>query len=145
MRPIDINRFSSAYNSGLNSVPVVASMFADENINLYVKGSGNYTIITKDKKIEKAAEGLSDDPTVNVFTDVDTVQQIVNERLSVMDALDQEKITFEGVGVFKSIKMGVLNFAYNVYSLFAGKESEELTAYPEPSDCPLVKPEQVSS
>jgi hypothetical protein len=140
IKTIDLDPFVDSYNSGITDVPVISGVFANQRINLYIEGAEEYSIITTDLGIETTGEEFLEDPTMNVFTDIETVRDISSGDLDFMEALDQEKITYEGVGFVNSVKFGVLNLAYNIYSFFAGEEEKFILEGPLPSDGPLVLP-----
>jgi hypothetical protein len=142
---VDLDLFTDAYNSGIVDIPIISGVFANQRINLHIEGAENYSVITTDSGIENAEEGFLEDPTLNVFTDVGTIEEIFNEEIGIMEALNQGKIRYEGVSFLNSVKFKSLNIIYDIYSFFAGEKEEkvELGGEPIPSDCPLVLPEEV--
>ncbi|MBW2981876.1 hypothetical protein KY343_03280 [Candidatus Woesearchaeota archaeon] len=142
IRTVDLSPFIEAYNSEVKNNPTIAKIFANQKINLYIEGAEEYSMITSDLGIEQAEQGFLEDPTMNVFSDVETFEDISIGDLGFMEALDQGRVTYEGVGFVNSIKYGALNLIYSIYSFFAGEE-EILPEEPVPSDCPLVLPEEI--
>lgn len=142
LRPLDLASFKQAYDSGITNLPVISGVFSNQKINLFVEGAEEYSVITTESGIEEIKEGFLDNPTMNLFTDIDTVKDIEAGDLDFLEALDLGRIEYKGVGVLNSIKFGALNLVYSIYSFFNG-EKEEFEGDPVPSDCPLVLPEEI--
>jgi hypothetical protein len=101
----------------------IASIFANERINIYVKegaGTENYGVVTKDKKIIEAKVGLLENPTMNVYTDAETLDLLLNSgsEEALLKAFDEKKITYEGVGVVSSIKLFFVSIGIWLAGLF---------------------------
>ncbi|MBC2713988.1 MAG: hypothetical protein HF978_01655 [Desulfobacteraceae bacterium] len=81
-----------------SGIPFVCPEFGSEWINLYITDSGEFSIITLDCIVLEVNESLiepPDFPTMNAFTDKETVKAIANEEISINQALDEGRIIFE--------------------------------------------------
>ena len=60
-----------------------------------------------------------EDPTVEVFSDAETIERIVTGDLGLEEALEEGDIRYEGVGFLNSVKFGVVDTIFDIYSLFS--------------------------
>ena len=102
------------YNNNIGAVPQVRDMLANERINFYIEDAGVAGIVNKDGKMESIQIGELPDPTMNMYTDMETLQDIIFGKLNVLDALKEGKITYEGVGFFNWVRFGFANFVFGV-------------------------------
>jgi hypothetical protein len=100
------------FNFNLESVPL--NVFSNERINIHIDGSDTFLVTQKNKIISAGEKNLSD-PTLNVYMGKETAAQIHDGNLSMIDAIDQKKVTYEGVGFFKMIKFTVIGFLFGIF------------------------------
>lgn len=120
----NLETIKDLYNANLQRIPFVASLFRNERINLYIGGDMNFSFITEDGRIETIAKGQLGDPTVNIYTDVETVEELLEGEMTFTEALKEGKIGYEGVGFFNSIKYGLADFLFKIYLSFAGEATQ---------------------
>ncbi len=108
------------FESDTQAVKLLSSVMANERVNVYVQGSGTYGVVTSGGRIASMQQGALDNPTMNVYSDADTVNAIANGQLSVDAALSQGKIRYEGVGFISSLKLDLASFGFDIYSFFKG-------------------------
>ena len=101
----------------LTTVPIISSLFADERINVNLEDEA-YCLVTCDGAITDVGAGAIADPTVEVFTDIETIERIVNGDLSLEEAIEAGDIRYEGVGIVNSVKFGVFDTIFDLHSLF---------------------------
>ena len=89
-------------------------MLANERINFYIENAGVAGIVNKDGKMESIQIGELPDPTMNMYTDMETLEDIIFGKLNVLDALKGGKITYEGVGFFNWVRFGFANFVFGI-------------------------------
>ena len=107
-------------NENLDSVPGFArAIFANENINFYAP-EPMYHIITRDGFLVIMGDGEYPEPTINVKTDEDTIIAIMKGEISFGEALESGRISYEGVGFVKSVKMGTIKLVSKVVMFFVG-------------------------
>lgn len=95
---------------------LAAKLFANDNINIYIKmESGQQQVIgvvTKDKKIFSVNMGAVEKPSLKIYTDDKTVVEIQSAASSVgalQSALREKKITYEAVGFLNKIKFAFIS------------------------------------
>ena len=104
----------------------VAALFGDEVANIHIENSGVttvYGIVTNDGVITEFRESELDDPTINIYTDQDTINDIQssqNPLLELRVALDEDRITYQAVGVLNRIRWGFTNLMSRVAGWFSG-------------------------
>lgn len=116
---ISLETIKEFFDSGINANPTVAGMFANEKINVYVDGFGTVGIETKNSEIVSTNEGGFPDQTVNIKTSVQTIQEIYYGEKTALTAIKAGEISYEGIGLFKSIELGAANFFMGIYLLFS--------------------------
>jgi hypothetical protein len=102
----------------LTTVPIISSLFANERINVNLEDA-EYSLVTCDGAIIDVGAGTREEPTVEVFSDMETIERIVTGDLGVEEALEEGDIRYEGVGFLTSVKFGVVDTIYDIYSLFS--------------------------
>jgi hypothetical protein len=105
----------------VNDVPVVSDFLSNERINVHLP-EGEYHVSTRDGSITESGDGGGSDPTVNVYSDEQTIQQIADGDLSFEEAVSSDRVRFEGVGVINSIKFTVSGIIVKVKAAFSGGE-----------------------
>ncbi len=117
---IDLDTIKDFYNNNINSYPEVAGLFANERLNLYIEGYGVIGVVTEDSEIKEISEGELADPTVNIRSDSETIEGIVGGEVSIIEAIKDGRITYEGVGFFNMLKFTFANFLFNLWLMFGG-------------------------
>jgi putative sterol carrier protein len=105
----------AALLSSVTDRPVVSDFLANERISVHLK-EGEYYITTKDGGITEFGEGPGTDPTVNVWSDEQTLRQIADGNLIFEDAVSSGRVRFEGVGFVSFIKFAVSELLVKVKS-----------------------------
>ena len=107
------------YNAQRGDAPeFLSNLFGNERMNIYIDEIV-LNVVMVDGTMLDVGTGELDDPTMNVYTDEETVTALTKEELSMKDALDSKKITYEGVGFGSSVKFGFVKVAYKIYSWFS--------------------------
>jgi len=110
---------------------VAGSMLKNERVNMYLKDGEStkvFSLVTEKRKVISLAEGELTDPSLKVFSDLDTVMALKNSATPADDlkkALDEGKITYEAVGFWNKIKFGFSNFFMKIFSPKESKEAKE--------------------
>jgi len=107
--------------SSVNDVPVVSGFLANERINMHLP-EGEYHVTTRDGSITESGDGSGTDPTVNVWSDEETLRQIADGDLSFEEAVSSDRVRFEGVGLVNSLKFAVSGLIVKVKTAFSGGE-----------------------
>jgi hypothetical protein len=78
-------------------IPMACSLFATERINLAIEGAGVYSIITFECFVDQVNPFPLEFPSVNAFTDIDTVDAIAAGSLTFEQAMAEGKIFWEKI------------------------------------------------
>lgn len=100
------------------TLPVLSSLFANERINVNLEDD-EYCLVSCDGAITDVGVGTLEDPTVEVFSDMETIERIVSGDLGLEEALEEGDIRYEGVGFLNSVKFGVFDTIFDIYSFFS--------------------------
>jgi len=113
-------------------VPVAGGIFSDERMNYEIDGMGKAYVILEDGLVTDYGEGHITDPTMNIYTDNSVVSQIYGGHLTMGDALRNDMIRMEGVGLINSLKVGLHNFFFKLFGEDeAGYIAEQGVQYPQ--------------
>jgi hypothetical protein len=104
--------------SSLSDVPAVADFLGNERINVHLS-EGEYHVMTSRGKITDAGEGGGSDPTVNVWSDEQTLRQIARGDLTFEEAVSSDRVRFEGVGFVSSLKFAVSGYIMKIRAAFS--------------------------
>ena len=107
--------------SSVNDVPVVAEFLANERINVHLP-QGEYHVTTQDGSITETGDGAGTEPTLNVWSDEQTLQQIAEGELTFEEAVSSDRVRFEGVGFVNSLKFTVSGFILKIKAAFSSGE-----------------------
>ncbi|MFA6462286.1 MAG: hypothetical protein WCV90_08545 [Candidatus Woesearchaeota archaeon] len=116
----DVTTFSNDL-TGKELTGVAGSMLKNERVNVYIKeGEKTWTLglVTESRKVVSLKEEELTNPTLKVFSDMETVTSIQNSATPADDlkkALEDGKITYEAVGFFNKIKFGFSNFFVKMF------------------------------
>jgi len=105
-----------AVNQTMVNFPFMGKIFGSEKMNIYIDDQTPFNIITSGGRVESLNPGEIENPTMLVNSDMETIDQIIAGTLTPLDALQQGKISYKGVGFVKSIRIGVLKFVSGLFS-----------------------------
>ncbi|NOZ77379.1 MAG: hypothetical protein GXO65_06940 [Euryarchaeota archaeon] len=103
------------YNSRIQGMPVLSSLFANERVNLNLDEGWTVSFVTVDGRISDISPGPIEDYTVSIYSDMATVEEIVTGETSFPEALDDGRIRYETVGFFNSLQFGIATFLLSVF------------------------------
>ena len=104
--------------SSLNDTPAATDFLANERISVHLP-EGEYHVTTQDGTITESGDGAGADPTVNVWSDEQTLQQIAKGELTFEEAVSSDRVRFEGVGFVNSLKFTVSGFIVKIKAAFS--------------------------
>ena len=109
-------------NENMEKNSILKIMFGNEKINVYVKNEKieTFYVITKNGIVTEIGEGELSDRTMNMYTDIKTIQDIADGKINIKSAIDSGRIKYEGVGPVNSIKVGIAMFTLKIVSFFGG-------------------------
>ena len=122
--PIDVvpemsNDFVNWYNANASFLPIVSDTIYEERINVYIEDVGTFYALTQEGQIVEHGPKELPDQTLNIYTDEETIQQLVSGELGFDQALYEDRVIIEGVGLVNAIKFGLANLIFDILALFA--------------------------
>ena len=113
-------------NQAMVDFPLLGKIFGNEKMNVYVREMAPFNVVTRNGRVENLNPGETEAPTMRVYSDMGTVNQLIAGEVTPLAALMEGKIRYEGVGFVKSIKIRVLKFASKLlYKFDIGVEKEK--------------------
>lgn len=98
----------------------VSMLFGNERLNIYIDDV-KVGVVTKGGKVQNFDFQKLENPTVNVYTDKETVESILQSEDPIkrgQQALDNKEITYEAVGAGKKIKFFFVGIAAKIAGWF---------------------------
>ena len=83
---------------------------------------GEYHVTTQGGGITETGDGVGTEPTLNVWSDEQTLQQIADGELTFEEAVSTDRVRFEGVGFVNSLKFTVSGFILKIKAAFSSGE-----------------------
>jgi putative sterol carrier protein len=105
------------YNNNIASSPQVRDLLANERINFYIDDFGTVSIVNVGGNMESIQDGELPDPTMNMYSDMETLEAIMLGSLDPVDALKEGRIRYEGVGIVNWIRFAFANLAFSIAAL----------------------------
>lgn len=113
LTPADIR---SLANSTLEANGAADRLFGSERMDVHVRKANGETllvgIITEDGEVAEMREGGLDDPTVRIYTDYEVVRNVQRSDSPVTvinEAIDDERIVYDGDGFVNSVRYGAID------------------------------------
>jgi len=107
--------------------PGISYFMGNERVNLYVEGMGDYNVVFEGGMVSEASDGLRADPTMNVYTDIDTVYGVYYGEITPIEALKTRKVRYEGVGFLEGFKFWLGDLMFNLFVPHSGPVEGEVT------------------
>ncbi len=107
------------WESVVEEYPMVGTVLGNQRVNFYVDGEVGGHLIVENGNVVGGGEDKLKDQTMNVYITEGTIEEVLKGELTLTEALNEGKIKYEGVGLFNSIKLGVVNLVYRMYSFFS--------------------------
>lgn len=107
-----------AINQTMVDFPLLEKIFGNERMNVYIGEQAPFNIVTSGGKVESLGAGEIGNPSMKVYADTGTVNQLIAGEMTPLDALQQGKIRYKGVGLVKSVKFKVLGVVVGLMSRF---------------------------
>jgi hypothetical protein len=102
------------YNQNIGTVPMVRDFLANERINFYVEDMGCVAIVNQDGVMQSIEPGEMPDPTMNMYTDTGTLEDIMTGETEPADALKEGRISYEGVGLVNWLRFSFANAVFTL-------------------------------
>jgi len=111
--PITLAGIEGAIQKAVDDADAASRLLGTESIDLRIRRANGSTlrlaIETDGGEITEIRRGSHDDPTVRVYTDygvVRTLQRTDDVRGGIEDALAEDRIVYDGAGLYHSIRFG---------------------------------------
>ena len=121
-RPVseeEMNKLKDVYNKHADKVPgIIVTIFGNEKSVLYVDDYDPVYFVMENGYILEIGYGELPDKTMNVYTNEETINEIVRGETTFTKALYSGKIRYEGVDLVSSVKAGVINIFTTISSWF---------------------------
>jgi hypothetical protein len=115
-KPVNTTPFAGLLSS-VNDVPVAGDFLASERINVRLP-EGEYHVTTAGGNITDSGDGIMTDPTVNVYSDQETLELIAAGDLTFESAVSTGRVRLEGVGFVNSLKFTVSEYVLKIRAAF---------------------------
>ncbi len=104
----ELATFQEIYNENHEQLPgPVNLLFGNERMNVNLDGGSIFNVVTTNGLVTSISDGAAEDPTVNIYVHDAVFADLNAETFDLTTALDEEDISFSGVGFFKKAKFGV--------------------------------------
>lgn len=100
--------------------PQLAGLFGDQRINVHLEDT-TLGIVTERSKIIEYSETAVNNPTMEIYTNTDTLRQMLDGKLSFSKALKSGKIKYSAVDTMTKIKLIIAEIFGSAYSVLTGR------------------------
>ncbi|MBI2005541.1 MAG: hypothetical protein HYS80_02140 [Candidatus Aenigmarchaeota archaeon] len=112
----DVEELVKTYNVNLENVPgFVKSTFGNERIDVYIDGEQFVGLVGKDGNITEYKKGGVDKPTMKIFTTSETIDHLIEGEKTLLEAVKDKSIQYEGVGFINKIKFGFIKIFQGIF------------------------------
>lgn len=116
LESLDLDKLVTTYNDNLDKVPgFVKIIFGNERINLYIDGEVFVGLAGEKSEIVEYEKGGVSKPTMNVYTTSDTIDKLIDGNTTLLDAVKDKNINYEGIGFFGKIKFGFIKIFQGLF------------------------------
>ena len=116
LESLDLEKLVDAYNQNLEKVPeFVKNIFGNERITLYIDGELFVGLAGEGGKIVEYKKGGIDKPTMNVYTTNDTIDKLIDGDKTLLEAVKDKSISYQGVGFVNKIKFGIIKIFQGIF------------------------------
>jgi hypothetical protein len=105
------DRLRGLYVQGLSELPEMGrSMIGNDIVNVIVDQELGLYILTSDSSVSEVGVGHKEEATLILHLEEETVEKILRGETRFVDTLKTRDSYFEGVGIFNTIKLILINF-----------------------------------
>lgn len=113
---LDLDNLVKVYNENLGNVPnIIKNIFGNERIDIYIDGQKFVGFVGKNGTITEYKKGGIEKPTMKIYTTSDTIGHLINNEKSLLDAVKDKSIQFEGIGFAKKVKFGLIKIFQGMF------------------------------
>jgi hypothetical protein len=110
IRNAELDAIRNLYEQGLLAFPTIGDFLGNERANIMIEGGNSYHALTDEGELYEVSGGAIDDPTLEIITDVATLDEINSGTLSPLVAYKEDRIKINGIGFVEGIKFWFAEF-----------------------------------
>ncbi len=112
----DVEELVKTYNVNLENVPgFVKSTFGNERIDVYIDGEQFVGLVGENGNITEYKKGGVDKPTMKIHTTSETIGHLIEGEKTLLEAVKDKSIQYEGVGFINKIKFGFIKIFQGIF------------------------------
>lgn len=112
----DLDELVKTYNQNLEKVPgFVKSIFGNEKIDVYIDGEKFVGLVGQNGEITEYKKGGVDKPTMKIYTTSEAIGHLIEGEKTLLDAVKDKSIQYEGVGFVSKIKFGFIKIFQGIF------------------------------
>jgi len=119
LKEIELADISKAIDQEL---PTPEILFGNQKLNINIQDDSKTLILgieTENNKIKSFIKQELTEPTLNIYTDLETLNKIVtteDPQQTLLDSISEGKITYEAVGIVNKLKFGLINLGLIIFT-----------------------------
>ena len=119
LEEIELADISKAIDQEL---PTPEILFGNQKLNINIQDDSKTLILgieTENNKIKSFIKQELTEPTLNIYTDLETLNKIVtteDPQQTLLDSISEGKITYEAVGIVNKLKFGLINLGLIIFT-----------------------------
>ena len=119
LKEIELADISKAIDQEL---PTPEILFGNQKLNINIQDDSKTLILgieTENNKIKSFIKQELTEPTLNIYTDLETLNKIVtteDPKQTLLDSISEKKITYEAVGIVNKLKFGLINLGLIIFT-----------------------------
>ena len=116
LESFDLEKLVSVYNENLDKVPgFVKGVFGNERIDVYIDGQKFVGLVGENGNITEYKKGGIDKPTMKIYTTSETIGHLLENEKTLLEAVKDKSIQYEGVGFVNKIKFGFIKIFQGIF------------------------------
>ena len=119
LEEIELADISKAIDQEL---PTPEILFGNQKLNINIQDDSKTLILgieTENNQIKSFTKQELTEPTLNIYTDLETLNKIVtteDPKQTLLDSISEKKITYEAVGIVNKLKFGLINLGLIIFT-----------------------------
>ena len=119
LKEIELADISKAIDREL---PTPEILFGNQKLNINIQDDSKTLILgieTENNQIKSFTKQELTEPTLNIYTDLETLNKIVtteDPQQTLLDSISEKKITYEAVGIVNKLKFGLINLGLKIFT-----------------------------
>ena len=103
-------------------LPTPEVLFGNEKLNIHIQDDSKILILgieTENNRVKSFTKQELTEPTLNIYTDIETLNQILtteDPKQTLLDSISEKKITYEAVGIVNKLKFGLINLGLKIFT-----------------------------